>query len=366
MHDHESAEEKEKCVHQHANCCFCAFDELRDSVVEELRKKLRVPISEWDCKKMIANLNALLYDQSFRQLFQRQITAYKRGLPDPVEGGGEGDHRSAHLASLRDWLRTGRRSAFESESAAEVRECVETLMHGGDLEMPKHHKGALAWLGDSALDFYLGMAGVHARLAPWQIDKIRRALFCTRNLGGDLGREIAEEREEDVGEKIYGDGKPGPMFFTLRDIMNKQEIPTPTDLQHFTPVTELVKQFISDAKKHEEYSRRDGAKPKGQKGAKKKGKGKETDQGSAGKERKGKDYSKESKGQGCTKGEKGRKDRGKGFDPNCDNEASTCGSSDTSTQYNFYTNEADKVMKKEKPGQKGGKGRGKRKQGKKS
>ncbi|CAD7970502.1 unnamed protein product, partial [Amoebophrya sp. A25] len=234
------------CVHCEAHCCLCAFDELRDGIIEELRKKMRICISAEQKRKMVAKLNALIYGVKFRRSFQSKVTAYKRRLT--LADLKDRSQKDMDLGSLRNWVRTGRKDGYESLTAQQLREYVEELVKSGDLKIPKHYEGTLAWLGDAALDFFLGLKGVYGNLKPCEIDQIRRTLFCTKTLGGDLGREFAEEREEDVGKAIYNDGKPAPIFTLLRRIMKQQKIPDPKNLQTFAPVDGLVTRSIEEKK----------------------------------------------------------------------------------------------------------------------
>lgn len=46
--------------------------------------------------------------------------------------------------------------------------------------------GTLAWVGDTALDFFLAVLGAEAGLKPRALDGIRKELFCTKSLGREV------------------------------------------------------------------------------------------------------------------------------------------------------------------------------------
>ncbi|CAD7960424.1 unnamed protein product [Amoebophrya sp. A120] len=249
----EEVEKNKLCMHEQTGCCLCAFDEMKEALVEELRKKLCVPIPDLPDRRQInANLNAVVYKPSFQQMFQEKITLYKGGailVPNEAENSNA-VYDPELLDNVRHFLQFGEGRATETEDQGAVRQVVATLIEAGDLHQPKQFAGTYAWVGDKAQDFYLALASAHAggeRLSPGQIDPIRQQLFCTKTLGAGLGREVAERREEQLGRKVCADGESGDIFRGLQHIMRGQKYPDPNAFGVYRPVSELVQRSIAAA-----------------------------------------------------------------------------------------------------------------------
>lgn len=181
--------------------CICAFTTVFEAVLADLRDIAKIQMTD-------------VQVQAARQLLMYELLALdRRAFQNSVDRLHGVDQKSKATRNLTRWLQSGLEEDGDDgspepscEAERHARDLIKEQVELGVLRVNPDHSSSLAWVGDTILDAFLGLAGVDAGLRPRVLDKLRQRLFCSRRMGCDARggkrqvREASEQREKVVGD----------------------------------------------------------------------------------------------------------------------------------------------------------------------
>ena len=252
VHDKKADDFDVVCDFSGSKCCLCVFRDLVDMLFSDLRRQLRVTLSGRQRKKVDAKLSQIVLDRDFRHAFSKKLQVLfptpRRVADSSDDDDDDGDDATSNV---RSYLRTGVPSMDETESDRALRRKIDSLVEEGLLVKPEVSSTTQAWVGDRVLDFYESLLGREENLQSKFLQQVSSTLFSAKNLGGGLGRQFSEEKEEDIGAAISAEDQSAIMK-VLEPIMRRQHITNPDSPSREDSVSNLVRRHIVQAKQRQD------------------------------------------------------------------------------------------------------------------
>ena len=195
--------DKHGCVY--ADRCFCVIDNVVEAVLTEMSgQHITEASAQRMCRAKYAEALRLKGDKVWRMLRLMQLEKSGCGSAettseDEATLDKEVVDRFAEAIIDEDESRLSKKERTMFEMAKAVHEQIRLQ----SARKSSANEPVSAWVGDAALDFYLGLvASGSDDLTVKQIDDMRKSLFSARALGGEHGRPVAEALEERVGSMV--------------------------------------------------------------------------------------------------------------------------------------------------------------------